>query len=521
MKESMSLHSRSICPTATRRRRARSFLYPAVLYPAIALLSGCALGPDYTRPPAAIATDWKTTTTGPDAVDRGWRPVSTAPRIAGPWWDIYDDPVLADLLSQVTVSNQELAQAEARYQQALALTRSARAQLWPEVGAGANVQRSGTGSDDAGEFIGDTSRRSGKSYTAQLNIGWELDLWGRIRRQLEAERAATAATAAELAAARLSLQTILAQNYFELRILDQQQRLLDATLVAFQRSVELSENRYRAGITARSDVIQALTQLETTRAEAVDLARQRALRENAIAVLVGMAPTGFVLPPAEFGVALPPVPVGLPAELLQRRPDIIAAERAVAAANAAIGVAETAWFPTLTLSASGGYQNDTSINLFEVPNRFWSVGPALAATLFDGGARRAELNRVEAVYDERVAAYRQTVLSALEEVQNALTTLDVLNRSAAVRARAVELAEEAERLLTNQYRAGRISFLEVASAQATTLNNRRTLLDLQAEQLTASVQLITALGGDWDASALPAALVDDDGAEANSGPAPL
>lgn len=468
------------------------------------LLSGCAVGPDYQRPDVAEPDSYKATLAEPAGsgkLPRGWILASEAERVAGdPWWQNFDDPVLAELLAAVAVDNQQLAAAEARYRQALALIGSARADLLPGLDASAGYSRSGVGKGDSSsgnEFVGNTTRRGGSQYNLSLNVGWELDLWGRIRRQLESREADAMATAAELAALRLSLQSTLAQSYFQLRVVDEQQRLLDATLEAYERSVELTNNQYRAGIAARSDVLQALTQLETTRAEAVDLARQRRQLENAIAVLTGKPPAALQLEPRPFQFALPETPVGLPSELLLRRPDILAAERAVASANAQIGVARSAWFPTLTLSASGGYQNDRVTSLLELPNRFWSIGPTLTLPLFDGGTRRAESRRVEAAYDEQVANYRQTVLNAFEEVENALMQLDVLSRSAEVRRRAVELAEEAERLVTNQYRAGRVSFLEVISAQATTLANRRSLLDLTADRLVASVQLITALGGDW------------------------
>lgn len=489
------LHRMAPSASSSRCPRRRPVLQtPLVLL--VAMLAGCAAGPDYREPKTPAVPSYKAVATAEPAVNRGWVVASTTAPVTDDWWATYRDPVLNQLLQQVVLGNQELAQAEARFRQALALLGGTRAELWPTVDAGAGYSRSATGGSGS-EFVGDSTRRGGSRYDLQLNIGWELDLWGRVRRQLEADRAEAVASAADMAAARLSLQATLAQTYFELRVLDEQRRLLDDTLAALQRSVELTENQYRAGIAARSDVVQALTQLETTRAEAVDLAQERAIRENAIAVLTGQPPAVLGLEPRPFTLGLPQVPIGLPSELLQRRPDVVAAERLVVAANARIGVAKTAYFPSLTLSASGGYQNDRAVNLLELPNRFWSVGPALAMTLFDGGARRAQSAQAVAAYDEQVAFYRQTVLEAFEEVENALAQLDVLSRSAAVRQRAVELAEESERLITNQYRAGRVSFLEVASAQATTLSNRRNLLDLTAQRLTASVQLITALGGDW------------------------
>ncbi len=336
-----------------------------------------------------------------------------------------------------------------------------------------------------------------ESYEAGLSASWELDLWGRLRRGLEANRATMQASAADLAAVRLSLQAELVQTYLQLRVMDEQQRLLDQTVAAYARSLRLTENQYRAGIVPKSDVAQAQTQLKSTQAQAIDLKWQRAQLEHAIAVLIGV-------PPAELSIAvrddipsLPEVPLALPSQLLERRPDVAAAEREVMAANAEIGIAEAAWYPDLTLSASGGYRNSSFNQLFEVPNRFWSLGPQLALTLLDFGGRRAELERAEAAYDQTVATYRQTVLDSFREVEDYLVQLRVLGDESVVQREALEAAQESLRLIENQYRAGTVDYLSVVTVQTTALNNERTNLTLLGDRLLTSVQLIAALGGGW------------------------
>jgi NodT family efflux transporter outer membrane factor (OMF) lipoprotein len=299
------------------------------------------------------------------------------------------------------------------------------------------------------------------------------------------------------------------QNYLQLRVLDEQRRLLDATVAAYARALKLTENQYRAGIVPRSDVSQALTQLRSTEADAIDLQWQRAQLEHAIAVLIGVPPSDVSIAVREQLPSLPEVPQALPSQLLERRPDVAAAERRVMAANAQIGVAEAAWYPDLTLSASGGYRGSSFADWVTLPNRFWSLGPDLALTLFDGGARRAELERSEAAYDQTVAEYRQAVLDSFREVEDYLVQLRVLKEEAVVQQQALDAAQESLRLLENQYRAGTIDYNAVVSVQATALNNARTNLTLLGSQLTASVQLITALGGGWDSAALNEAPTTD------------
>lgn len=450
-------------------------------------LGACTLGPDYQRPPLPDAHAFKQA--------EGWKSAAPADALQrGDWWKLYGDAELDALVSRLNVSNQNLAVAEAQYRQARALVRSARSQLFPTLSGNAGVTRS---RQTTGSSSSNVSAGVSESYEAGLSASWELDLWGRLRRGLEANRATMQASAADLAAVRLSLQAELVQTYLQLRVMDEQQRLLDQTVAAYARSLRLTENQYRAGIVPKSDVAQAQTQLKSTQAQAIDLKWQRAQLEHAIAVLIGV-------PPAELSIAvrddipsLPEVPLALPSQLLERRPDVAAAEREVMAANAEIGIAEAAWYPDLTLSASGGYRNSSFNQLFEVPNRFWSLGPQLALTLLDFGGRRAELERAEAAYDQTVATYRQTVLDSFREVEDYLVQLRVLGDESVVQREALEAAQESLRLIENQYRAGTVDYLSVVTVQTTALNNERTNLTLLGDRLLTSVQLIAALGGGW------------------------
>lgn len=461
---------------------------------AIALVgTGCALGPDYQRPELDVPEQYGAL----EQVHEGWQPaLPGALPDRTRWWTDYADERLTELIRQLDEANPELAGAEARHRQARALLGAARSDWLPSLDAEVSYSRSGTGGG-RDRFVGDSTRRSGSRYDASLGLSWELDLWGRVRRQVEARRAELAASEADLAAARLSLQATLAESYFQLRILDEQRRLYEQTLTAWQRSLELTENQYRAGLAARSDVVQARTQLESTRAQAIELQWQRAQLEHAIAILVGQAPAHFELEPEPLALKLPALPQAVPAELLLRRPDIAASERAVAAANAGIGIAQTAWLPRLTLTARGGYQHSARSDWLTAPNRYWSLGPSLATLLFDGGQRRADKDHALASYDASVARYRETVLNGFREVEDALARLQSLTAEAEVREQAVALAEEAERLMENRYRAGLVSYLNVANAQTVTLDNRRRLLSLRGEQLAASARLVVALGGDW------------------------
>lgn len=458
----------------------------------LALLgAGCAVGPDYRRPDAPLAAQFKEA--------QGWQAARPQDQLErGKWWEMFGDAQLNALQEQLQISNQTIRAAQARYRQASALVRQARSSFLPTIGASAQTTRSSFGGGSAASANADTSRQIGQRYSAGLNASWELDVWGRIRRDVEASAAAAQASEADLAAARLSAQAELALNYFQLRISEAQQRLYEKTVADYEKSLELTRNQYAVGVAGRSDVVQAEAQLKAAQAQAVDIGVQRAQLEHAIAVLIGKAPAELALDYSEPPAGLPIVPPGLPSDLLQRRPDIASAERQVAAANARIGVARSAYFPSLTLSGSGGYQSNAFDHWFTAPNRFWSVGPELALTLFDFGARRAQSEQAVAAYDETVANYRQTVLSGLQEVEDNLAALRLQSQEMEFQEAAVRSAREALTLVNNQYKAGTVSFLNVLTAENTALTNERALLQLRGQQFSASVNLIKALGGSWD-----------------------
>lgn len=457
----------------------------------VALLSACAVGPDYQRPQTAEIAQYKEA--------EGWTQANPSDALArGAWWELYGDQQLNVLIEKLNSSNQTVAQSEAQYRQAQALVRSARGAFYPSVDLSLGKTRSSQGTGSSSSSLSSSSSGIRDTYNAELGVSWEADVWGKLRRGLEADEASAQASFADLAAMRLSQQSELVQNYLQLRVIDQQKRLLEATVAAYQRSLQMTQNQYRAGVSGRDAVAQAQTQLKSTQADLVDLIWQRAQFENAIAVLTGQAPADFSIAEVQTIPKLPQVPVSLPSQLLERRPDIASAERSVIAANANIGVAKAAYYPDLTLSLSGGYSSSTSQNLISLPNRFWSVGPKLALPLFDGGQRSAEVDRTEAVYDQTVAQYRQTVLDGFREVENYLVQLKVYEEEAAVRQEALDAARDSLRLTENQYKAGLIAYIDVVVVQATALSNERSVLNILQSRLIASVQLIAALGGGWD-----------------------
>ncbi|MGE8688179.1 MAG: efflux transporter outer membrane subunit [Achromobacter sp.] len=463
-----------------------------------ALLGACAVGPDYQRPALDVGAAYKE---GQGEVE-GWKPARPRDEAdRGEWWRVYDDATLDGLVARLNASNQTIAQAEANYRQALGLVRGARAGFFPTVGAGAGMTRSGSGQ---GGSTSSSGSNVSNQYSLTGSVSWEVDLWGRVRRSVESSEASAAASLADLGATRLSAQAALVQSYLQLRVLDEQKRLLDATVAAYEKSLELTQNRYAVGVAGQADVAVARTQLESTRAQSIDLDWQRGQLEHAIAVLMGQAPSQFSLPPTAFALRLPQIPVGLPSELLERRPDVAAAERRAAAANAQIGVAQAAWFPSLILSADGGFRNGQFADLLTAPARFWSLGPALALTIFDGGAREAQVEQARASYDAQAAAYRQAALTGLREVEDYLIQLRVMENEQIVQRRALESARESLRLIQNQYKAGLVDYLSVAVVDATALSSERNALSLLGNRLAASVNLIVALGGGWDPQA-PAA----------------
>ncbi len=461
---------------------------------ALALLAGCAVGPDYRRPNVEVSAAYKEAA--------GWKvaePQDESDR--GNWWEIFGDPQLSALMESVDISNQNVLLAEARFRQARALAAQSRAALFPTLDANASITRSRS---PTGLIGGTTAGRIIDNRSVALNSSWEIDLWGRLRRALESSAASAQASAADLAAARLSAQAELASDYFQLRVLDAQKQLLDDTVTAFGKSLELTRNRYTAGVAAKVDVVQAETQLKSTLAQAIDTGVQRAQLEHAIAILVGKPPSEFSIAPVPLAVTMPRVPLGLPSELLERRPDVAAAERRAAAANAQIGVAKAAYFPSLTLSASGGFRSANAADLFTAPSRFWSIGPALAQSIFDAGLRSAQTEQAIAAYDATVAQYRQAVLAGFQEVEDNLAALRILEEEAKVQEDAVRAARESVVLTTNQYKAGIVSYINVVTVQTTQLSNERTAVGILGRRLVAAATLVKALGGGWSAQELAA-----------------
>lgn len=451
----------------------------------VLVLAGCAVGPDYRKPEIKVPEGW-----------REAQPADALPR--GSWWSAFGDAELDALMKRVEVSNQNIRVAEARQRQARALADQARAALFPTVSANASATRSKAPSLPNAP----TTSKAVNNFNASLNAGWELDLWGRVRRAVEAGEASFQASAAELEAARLSARSALAQSYFALRVADATRQLLEDTVAAYSRSLELTRNRYAAGVVARVDVVQAEVQLKSAQAQLIDVGVDRAQLEHAIAILLGEAPANFSLPAKKMSLQMPQIPLALPSELLERRPDIAAAERSVAAANARIGLAKAAFFPTFTLSAASGYRGTRLADLFTSPARFWSLGAAATQAVFDGGLRRAASHQAIAAYDAEVATYRQTVLTGFQEVEDNLAALRILEEEAAVQDEVVQGARHALELTTNQYRAGVVSYLNVITAQATAFASERAAMSILGRRLAASVALIRALGGGWSAADL-------------------
>ncbi len=473
---------------------------------AIGLLTACAaVGPNYRKPTTAAPGAFK------EAPPEGWKRAQPSDAaLRGKWWELFGDPALNALEEQVAVSNQNLAQAEAQFRGARAAVALARAGLFPTVTAGAQATRafsSSSGRGGSGSGSSGTTTSSGGSstvYQVPIDFTWELDLWGRVRRGVEANIATAQASAADVENTRLSLQTELASDYFQLHGLDEQRQLLDSTVNEYQTALKITANRHDQGVASGADLAEAQTQLETARAAAIDLGVSRTQLEHAIAILTGKAPADLTIPSAPIRFGPPVVPVGLPSELLERRPDIAAAERRVAAANAQIGVAQAAYYPTLSLNASGGFANSVLGQLFSLPSRFWSVGPQLLGTLFDGGRRRATVEQAEANYDATVAAYRESVLDAFQGVEDNLSALRVLAAEATQQVAATTAAERSLQLTRNRYSAGIATYLEVITAQNAAYTNERNTVDLRIRQMTASVNLIKALGGGWTTGDLPA-----------------
>jgi NodT family efflux transporter outer membrane factor (OMF) lipoprotein len=457
-----------------------------------AAMSGCMVGPDYQRPSAPVSVAFKEAA--------GWKAASPQDELPkGPWWALYQDPQLSALVAQVQLNNQNVAQYAAQYRQALALVRGSRAELLPTVSATGATTRSETGTGSSGSSSAGSAGGPSNEHSATLSLSWEADIWGKLRRTVEEDRASAQASAADLANATLSAQSSLAQDYFQLRILDRRIALYEDTIKGYERYLQIIQNKYDEKIVSRADLSTGKTQLHSARASMLDLQWQRAQYEHAIALLMGKAPADFSLAAdAKWAYHVPQVPLGVPSRLLERRPDIAAAEREMAASNAAVGVATAAYYPDLTLSASGGYQSSTMSNLFSLPNRFWSIGPSLTGTLLDFGKTKATVEQARAAYDASVASYRQTVLTGLGEVEDYLVELRTLEPELVARRTSAEAAEDSASVSRDQYEAGVIDYLDVATTQATSLSERQTLLSLVGTQLVTSVQLQAALGGSWE-----------------------
>jgi NodT family efflux transporter outer membrane factor (OMF) lipoprotein len=462
------------------------------------VLCACTVGPNYVKPKVETPAQYKEAT----PASSPWK-VAT-PRDAtsrGNWWEVFGDAQLNALEAQIKSSNQDLKVAEANYRQARALAQQARAGYFPTATAGAAAMRyrqSANVPARVTQTIGPNN-----DFLLPLDVSWELDLWGRIRRSVESSQASAQASAADLETVRLSLQSELAADYFELRGLDAESQLLEQTLVAYRKALEITQNRYSGGIASQADVALAETQLKTTRAQAIDLGVQRAQLEHAIALLIGKPASEFALAVAPFDGAPPAVPVGLPSELLERRPDIAGAERQVAAANAQIGVATAAYYPTVTLNAVFGFESGAFSNWLSWSSRLWSLGAAGTETVFDAGRRRAVTDQAQAAYDGTVASYRETVLGAFRDVEDNLAELRILAEESQAQDDAVKSSRRSLALTTNRYVGGAATYLDVVVVQALALSNERTSIQISRRRMGASVRLIKAVGGGWQVSDLP------------------
>jgi NodT family efflux transporter outer membrane factor (OMF) lipoprotein len=449
------------------------------------------VGPEYRRPIAPETAGFK------EAPPEGWSSAQPSDEaLRGAWWEIYNDPQLDRLEEQVSITNQNIVAAEARFREAKAAVRGSRASELPAVTALPAATASGTNA---------ISNVQHRSFEIPIDAVWQADVWGSIRRTVAANAAVAQASAAELEDARLLYQSQLAVDYFQIQGLDAEQQLLDTTVKSYEQNVQLTKDRLNGGVASQDDVALAETQLETARVQLTDLQIQRSELEHAIAVLDGKPPSELSISKLPSQSPPPSTLAGIPSKLLERRPDIAAAEREVAAANEQIGIAKAAFFPSLTLSATGGSQTSVFDDLLSVPTRFWSVGPQVVQTLFDAGKRKAQVAQAEAAYDGTVANYRQTVLSAFQQVEDSLAELRVLAEETDVANRAVAAAKQTLELSTIQYRGGLTNYLQVIIAQTSALQTQRAAVQILTRRNTASVLLIEALGGGWDASQLPSA----------------
>jgi NodT family efflux transporter outer membrane factor (OMF) lipoprotein len=498
--------------------RRRSF---AGALAAGAALSACTVGPDYHRPIAPVPAQYKEAQPPP-----GWKlgqPKDMVNR--GAWWAIYDDPVLDRLERRIDIANQNLKAAAAALRQSEEIVAEARAGFFPTGTANFQAQRSRSGgsasSGTGSSFVSSSSgSRIGSFFSDQVAASWTPDFWGQVRRQVEANVASAQASAADLASARLSAQGTLAGDYLQLRIADELKRLLDSSATAYAESLRITQNQYRSGTADQSAVSQAQAQLQATQAQAIATGVTRAQFEHAIAVLIGVPPADLSIAPTNYTLQIPQVPPGLPSALLERRPDIAAAERAMGSANAEIGVEVAAFYPTITLSADAGTAAANFLKLAGETGEFWSFGGTLAETVFDAGLRSARVQEAVAVFNEDLADYRQTVLTAFQQVEDELAALRILAQEATVQDTAVAAAREAVRVLNNQYLAGTVAYTSVIVAEQTALGDAETALTIREDRLVASASLIQALGGGWNTAQLPSGEAIENAAPLNFNPLP-
>lgn len=470
------------------------------------VVTGCKVGPNYHTPDAAMAPSFKeqpVETPPPDAPGLGWKHAQPGDdTIRGKWWESYGDPQLNTLEERVGISNQTLKASLAQYTQALATVKQYRASYFPTVSIAPTYDRTRV-SQHRPTGINPSSGNPYNDLIASGQASWEPDLWGNIRRTVQQSRENAQASAADLANAELSIRSELAMDYFELRGLDTQKRLLDDTVQEYSRYLSLTQTRFKGGVATDSDVALAQTQVDQTKAQDIDVGVARAQYEHAIATLTGQPASSFSLTFAPLDLTLPAVPVGVPSVMLERRPDVAAAERRAAAANEQIGIAIAAFYPTLNLTGAGGFESNRPGILFQGPSSLWSLGGSATEILFDAGRRRAVTAEARAAYDAQVANYRQTVLQSFQDVEDQLAALTILNQESAAQQQTVADAQRSLGLSTNRYKGGLTTYLEVITAQATELSNRRTAADITTRQFAASVQLVKALGGGWDNTQLP------------------
>jgi NodT family efflux transporter outer membrane factor (OMF) lipoprotein len=484
----------SLCATRMEAR-VHKHIAGSICVLSMLLVAGCTVGPNYRRPTAEVPATYKEI--------GNWKQAQPNDQnIGGNWWEMFQDPQLNALELQVNVSNQNLKAAAAQYTQARALVRYYWADYFPTIDGGATATRNRISNNRPASVVANGITYN--DYQIPLELSYEVDVWGRVRRTVESYREQAQASAADLATVNLSMHAQLALDYFQARTLDAEEQLLNSTVTQYQQALDLIESRYSGGIASEVEVQQASTQLETTLAEAIDVGVARAQYEHALAVLIGKPPAEFSLATLPLTAAPPPIPAGLPSDLLERRPDIAAAERLMASANAQIGVAKAAYYPTISLGATGGFESGVITTLISGPSVLWSAGGSAMETVFDAGRRRANLDQAIAAYDQVVANYRETVLTGFQQVEDNIAALRILEHEAQVQEKAVDAAEKYLQLANTRYLGGVTSYLEVTTAQSAALSDELTAVNILGRRMVDAVSLVQALGGGWDRSALPA-----------------